>query len=54
LGNLAEFMHGAAKHGDKIRNADRMRLNTEEEIRRVHCDWYDTIFTRDLSALVAL
>lgn len=41
-------------HGDKIRNADRMRLNTEEEVGRVHCDWYDTIFTRDLSPLVAL
>jgi hypothetical protein len=30
-----------------------MRLNTEEEIRRVHSEWHDTI-TRDLSALVAL
>ena len=31
-----------------------MRLNTQEEIRRVHSKWHDTIVTRDLSALVAL
>jgi hypothetical protein len=24
-----------------------MRLNTEEEIRRVHSEWHDTIVTRD-------
>jgi hypothetical protein len=33
---------------DPKRRKVNMRLNTEEEIRRVHSEWHDTIVTRDL------
>jgi hypothetical protein len=45
---------GDCGSSDPKRWKANMRLNTEEEIRRVHSEWHDTIVTRDLSALVAL